>query len=180
MFSLCRYVLKPVKFFGPDVCPSIIHVLLQFGSVVYCLVGQGHVFFLRVKVTWTDFVSFAFIRHFFNHNWILFKCTRICSMCVAVAGSSWVVRTAVSSGKLAVVLSAVVGKSAVSSRQRSGPSKLPCGTPDRTVGRDVYSSLYFIRKYLFSRYDFRILYILSGNNVSILYCSPSCHTLSKA
>jgi hypothetical protein len=24
------------------------------------------------------------------------------------------------------------------------------------------------------------LYILSGNNVSILYCSPSCHTLSKA
>jgi len=71
----------------------------------------GHVFFFRVKVTWTYFVSCAFIHHFFNHNWILFKC--ICSLCVAIAGSSCVVRTAVSSAKVAVVLSAVVGKSAV-------------------------------------------------------------------
>jgi len=69
------------------------------------------VFFFRVKVTWTDFVSFAFIRHFFDHNWILFKC--VCSLRVAVAGSSCVIRTAVSSAKVAVVLSAVVGKSAV-------------------------------------------------------------------
>ena len=68
-------------------------------------------FFFRVKVTWTDFVSFAFIRHFFNQNWILFKC--VCGLCVAVAGSSCIVRTAVSSAKVAVVLSAVVGKSAV-------------------------------------------------------------------
>jgi hypothetical protein len=70
-----------------------------------------HVFFLRVNVTWTDFVSFAFIRHFFNRDWILFKC--ICSQCVAIAGYSCVVRMAVSFAKVAVVLSAVVGKSAV-------------------------------------------------------------------
>ena len=67
--------------------------------------------FIRVKITWTDFVSFAFIRHFFNQNWISFKC--VCSLCVAIAGSSCIVRTAVSSAKMAVVLSALVGKSAV-------------------------------------------------------------------
>ena len=72
---------------------------------------MGTCILFRVKVTWTDFVSFAFIRHYFNHNWILFKC--ICSLCVAMAGSSCVVSTAVSSAKVAVVLSAFVGKSAV-------------------------------------------------------------------
>jgi hypothetical protein len=69
------------------------------------------VFLLRVKVTWTDFVSFTFMRHCFNHNWILFKC--VWSLCDAMAGSSCVARTAVSSAKVAVELSAVVGKSAV-------------------------------------------------------------------
>ena len=33
----------------------------------------GPVFFFKVKVNWTDFVSFTFIRHLFNHSWILFK-----------------------------------------------------------------------------------------------------------
>ena len=84
-------------------------------SVVFCLVGQGDTSsLLWVKVTWIDFVSFAFIRHFFIHNWLLFKC--ICSLCVATAGSSCVIRTAVSSTKVAAVLSVVVGKSAVWSR----------------------------------------------------------------
>jgi hypothetical protein len=69
------------------------------------------VFLLRVKETWTDFVSFAFMRHRFNHNWILFKCVR--SLCDAMAGSPCIARTAVSSAKVAVELSAVVGKSAV-------------------------------------------------------------------
>ena len=68
-------------------------------------------FFFRVKVTWTDLISFAFIHHFFNYNWILFKC--VCSLCVAIAGSLCVVRMAVSSAKVAVVLSAIVGKSPV-------------------------------------------------------------------
>jgi hypothetical protein len=69
------------------------------------------VFFFKVKVTCTYFVSFTFVRHFFNHCWILFKL--FCSMCVAIAGFSCVVRTAMSSAKVAGVLSAVVGKSAV-------------------------------------------------------------------
>jgi len=69
------------------------------------------VLFFKIKVTWTDFVSFASIRHFFNQNWILFKC--VCSLCVAIAGSSCIVRTAVSSAKVAVVLSAVLSKSAL-------------------------------------------------------------------
>ena len=60
-------------------------------------------FFFKVKVTWTDFVSFTFIRHFLNHILVLFKL--VCSLCVAIAGSSCVVRTAVSSAKVAAVLS---------------------------------------------------------------------------
>ena len=59
-------------------------------------------FFFKVKVTWTDFVSFTLIRHFSNHSWILFKF--VGSLFVAIAGSSCVVRTAVSSSKVAVVL----------------------------------------------------------------------------
>jgi hypothetical protein len=35
-----------------------------------------------LKVTWTDFVSLTFIRHFFNHSWISFKLVR--SLCVHV------------------------------------------------------------------------------------------------
>jgi len=71
----------------------------------------GHVILLRVKVTCTDFASFAFIFHVFNHDWILFRC--ICSLCTAIVGSSWTVRIAVSSAKVAVVLFARVGRSTV-------------------------------------------------------------------
>jgi hypothetical protein len=69
------------------------------------------VFLLRVQVTWADFVSFAFTSHRFNRNWILFRC--VWSLCDAMAGSSCVVRTAVSFAKVVVELSAVVAKSAV-------------------------------------------------------------------
>ena len=72
-------------------------------------------------VTWTDFVSFAFIRHFFNHNWILLKC--ICSFCVAVSRSC-VVRKAVSSANVAVVLSAVVSQLCSVGRE-VGPGRCP-------------------------------------------------------
>ena len=68
-------------------------------------------FFFKVKLTWTDFVSFAFICHIFSHSWILFKL--VCSLCVAIAGSSCVAKTAVSSVKVAVMLSTVVGRLAV-------------------------------------------------------------------
>jgi len=84
---------------------------------VICLLFSwtgGHLFFFKVKVTWTDFVSFTFKCYFFSHSWILFILFR--SLCVIIAGSSCVVRTAVSSAKIAVVLQAVVGRSAVYSR----------------------------------------------------------------
>jgi hypothetical protein len=60
----------------------------------YLVVQEGHVFFFKVKVTWTDFVSLTFICHSFNHSWISFKL--VCSLRVAISGSSCVVRTAVS------------------------------------------------------------------------------------
>jgi len=87
-----------------------------------------------VKVTCTDFASFAFILHVFNHDWILFTC--ICSLCSAILGPSWTVRIAVSSAKVAVVLFARVGRSAVLIRYRRGPSTLPCGTPARNCMTD--------------------------------------------
>jgi hypothetical protein len=63
----------------------------------------------RVKVTWTDFVSFAFIRHFSTKTGV-FKC--VCTLCVTIAGISCTVMKAVLSGTTGVVLSAVVGTSA--------------------------------------------------------------------
>jgi hypothetical protein len=94
----------------------------------------GHVSLLRVKVTCTDLVSFAFILHVFNHDWISFRCNY--SLCVASAGFSCTVSMAVSSAKVAVVLLARVGRSAVKIRYSRGPSTLPCGTPARTGLRD--------------------------------------------
>jgi hypothetical protein len=69
------------------------------------------VFFFKVKVTWADCFIYLHKPFFFNHGRILFKL--VCSLCVAIAGSSCVVRTVVSSAKVAVVLSAAVGMSAV-------------------------------------------------------------------
>jgi len=68
----------------------------------------GHVSLLRVKVTCTDLVSFDFILHVFNHDWMAFRCN--CSLCVASSGFSWTVSMAVSSAKVAVVLLARVGR----------------------------------------------------------------------
>ena len=56
----------------------------------------------------------------------------VCSRCMAISGSEWAVRTAVSSAKVADTVSAAAGKSAVYRRYRSGPRTLPCGTPDET------------------------------------------------
>jgi len=68
----------------------------------------------KVKVTWTDFVSLAFIRHFLA---IIEFRVSVIAICVAIAGFSCAVRTTVSSAKVAVVLSAVVGRPAVYRRE---------------------------------------------------------------
>jgi hypothetical protein len=63
---------------------------------------------------------------------------------------------AVSSAKVATVVCLSVGKSAVYNRYKTGPSTLPCGTPDSISTRDVYSSSYFTWKYLSLKYDLMI------------------------
>jgi hypothetical protein len=66
----------------------------------------GHEGRLMVKVTWVAFVSLAFIRHICMSN------RAVCSLCVAISGLAWTARTAVSSVKVAVPVSAVAGTSA--------------------------------------------------------------------
>jgi len=71
----------------------------------------GHEDHLRVQITWVDFVSLAFVRHFLSH--FCMSSRAVCSLSVAITGSVWAARTAVSSAKVAVSVSAVVGKFAV-------------------------------------------------------------------
>ncbi len=74
-------------------------------------VTDGHVVFLRVKVRCVDLVSLAFMRHFLSQFCISYRA--VCNLCVAITGSTCVVRIAVSSAKVAISVSAVTGRSAV-------------------------------------------------------------------
>jgi len=65
----------------------------------------GHEDLSRVKVRWEDFDSLAFIRHFLSH--CCMSSRAVCSLCVAITVSAWAARTAVSSAKVAVAVSAV-------------------------------------------------------------------------
>jgi hypothetical protein len=56
---------------------------------------------------WIDLDSLAFILHCFNQCWIASR--SVCSLCEAMAGSLSMATTAVSSAKVAVVDSGVVG-----------------------------------------------------------------------
>ena len=74
----------------------------------------GHDDRLSMKVRWVDFISLAFIRHFLSHC-----CTAeraVWSLWVAISGVGCVASTAVSSAKVADVVSGVVGRSAVHRR----------------------------------------------------------------
>jgi hypothetical protein len=53
----------------------------------------GHEDRLGVKVTWADFVSLAFIRHFLSH--FCMSSRAVCSLCVAISGLAWTARTKV-------------------------------------------------------------------------------------
>jgi hypothetical protein len=71
----------------------------------------GHEDRLSVKVTWVDFISLAFMRHFLSQF-----CTAesaVWSLYAAISGVACEASTAVSSAKVAVVVSGVVGRSAV-------------------------------------------------------------------
>ena len=94
--------------FGRGECPDIL--LSQFAADGCYLVWRGseHESFFKVMVTWTDLVSFNFISHFLSHDWISRKCNG--NLWEVIAGFSGAIRTTVSSAKVAVVLSAVVGR----------------------------------------------------------------------
>jgi hypothetical protein len=72
--------------------------------------------------------SVSFHSLFFNHVWIASRLVR--SFSEAKAGSLSVARPAVSSTKVAVADSGEVGRSAVYSRYRNGPSTVPWSAPD--------------------------------------------------
>jgi hypothetical protein len=97
--------------------------------------------------TWIRWLSFSI---FLNQFWIASR--SVCSFCEAMAGSSSMVTTAVSSAKVAVVDSGEVVRSAVYSRYNNNPSTLPALTEDSSV----CSVSTFMRKCLLCRYDFRI------------------------
>jgi uncharacterized membrane protein len=61
----------------------------------------GHVFLHVVNITWIDLDSLAFVLHFLNRVWIASR--SVCSFCGAIAGSLFIVTTAVSLAKVAVV-----------------------------------------------------------------------------
>jgi hypothetical protein len=58
----------------------------------------GHEERLCVKVTWVEFVSLAFTRHFLSHSCVFDRA--VWSRCVAVSGLAWSVSAAVSSAKV--------------------------------------------------------------------------------
>jgi hypothetical protein len=72
-------------------------------------------------------VCLAFILHFASQLCIASKL--VYSLLEAMAGSLSVAITAVSSAKVADVVSGEIGRSAVNRRQSNGPRTLPWGTP---------------------------------------------------
>jgi hypothetical protein len=71
----------------------------------------GQAYLRVVNVTQTNLESLAFNLHFFNNFWVASRL--VCSFCEAKPGSLPVADTAVSSAKVAVVVSVEVGRSAV-------------------------------------------------------------------
>jgi hypothetical protein len=78
----------------------------------------GHVPLRLVNVTWTDLRALACIRHFWSQFWIARRW--VWSFWEATAGLLSVVRTAVSSANVAMVVGEV-GRSAVYMRYSNSP-----------------------------------------------------------
>ena len=84
--------------------------------------------FLVVNVICTDFVSLAFMRHLSDHVWI--SESFLWRILGAISESWQAANIAVSSAYVATVTSLLIDRSAVDIVYRTGPSTLPCGTPD--------------------------------------------------
>jgi hypothetical protein len=90
----------------------------------------GHVPLRVVNVMCVDLDPLVFTLHFASQLYIASKL--LCSLLEAMAGSLSVTITAVSSAKVADVVSGKIGRSAVNSIQSSGSRTLPWGTPELT------------------------------------------------
>jgi len=155
------------------------YLALSATGICWLLIDTGgQVSLLVANVTWVDFVSLILMRHFLNHSSI--RCRCLWRLWVAICGSEWEANTAVSSANVAVIVSLIVGRSAVNSRYNSGPSTLPWGTPDLMGNKLVWKSPYLTKKCLSVRYDLISWNKSGGRFCLILKSRPTCHTLSKA
>ena len=115
-------------------CPStfrdiLLHWhLVEVGHTGWRWGSPGQFPFLVVTVICTDFVSLALMRHFSSHVWISESC--VWKILDAISGSLCAANIAVSSAYVATVTSLLIGRSAAYKVYRTGPSTLPCGTPD--------------------------------------------------
>jgi len=75
------------------------------------VVTCGQIARVVVNVTWTDFAWWILIFHVSNQAWRMSRWSWRC--CEAMIGSEWTASSLVSSGKVAMVVWSVVGRSAV-------------------------------------------------------------------
>jgi hypothetical protein len=78
------------------------------------IVTCGQLIWQVVEVICTDLSLLIFVRHFWNHRCRRFMC--LCKSAVAIRGSRFAKRIAVSSANVARAVLSVVGRSAVYSR----------------------------------------------------------------
>jgi hypothetical protein len=107
----------------------------------------GNVSLRVVNVTWVYLKSLALTLHFMSQICIArrLNCNLLETVVVRLLSMA---RTAVSSGKVADVVSYEAGRSAVISKYSSGPRTLPWGTPAWMGKSSVYSFSILTRKYL--------------------------------
>jgi hypothetical protein len=103
-----------------------------WGSWTIFIRTGGQVSLRVVQVMWVNLEPLAFTNHILSHFWI--ARSPVCSLWEAMAGSQSVAKTAVSSAKVAVVVSGEVARSAVYRRYRRRPRTLPWGTPVHYLG----------------------------------------------
>jgi hypothetical protein len=109
----------------------------------------GHVPLRVVNVMCIDLDQLAFFLHFASQLCIASKL--VCSLLEAMAGSLSATITAVSSAKVADIVSGEIDRSVVNRRYSNGSRALPWGTPALTGESSVYSFSNLMGKYLFCR-----------------------------
>ena len=104
-----------------------IFYVLMLGKLDVIQTDRGQTCLHVVNVICTDLDSFALTLHLLSQCCIVFQCD--CSFWEAAVGSSSDAKIAVSSTNVDIVVSMLVGRSAVNSRYNNGPRTLLLGTP---------------------------------------------------